>query len=219
MEPAPSLPVRSCIRYGWETFKKRPWFLIGAGLLIALVNIIISGPDDPQAWSLVTVALGILSYLVSTFVQLGATNLSLRAHDAVETASFKDLWRPGDYLRYLGTVVISTVLVVAGFILLIVPGIVIALGIMLAQYLVVDKGMRPIAAIKESWRLTKGNKWRLFLLMLALLGLNILGLLALVVGLLVTLPVSVIALVHAYRTLEGARDEAPLVPDIVPTTA
>jgi len=41
----------------------------------------------------------------------------------------------------------------------------------------------------------------LFLFGLVLIGLNLVGLLALVVGLLVTVPVTWIAVTHAYRTL------------------
>jgi uncharacterized membrane protein len=60
--------------------------------------------------------------------------------------------------------------------------------------------------------LTKGNRWKLFQLSLALLLLNILGLLALLVGLFVTIPVSFIAMVHAYRALKGeAVEEAVAV--------
>jgi uncharacterized membrane protein len=36
-----------------------------------------------------------------------------------------------------------------------------------------------------------------------LIGLNLLGLLALVVGVLVTIPISWLALTHAYRTLQS----------------
>ena len=82
-----------------------------------------------------------------------------------------------------------------------VPGIIIAMGLAFVPYLVVERGLGPIDAIKESWRITKGHKWQLFLLVLALLGINLLGLLALVVGIFVAIPVTMIAFVHAYRTL------------------
>jgi uncharacterized membrane protein len=41
----------------------------------------------------------------------------------------------------------------------------------------------------------------LFLLLLALTGLNLLGVAALGIGVLVTIPVGALALIHAYRTL------------------
>ena len=33
----PALPIGDCIKFGWETFKKRPWILIGAILLVYLI--------------------------------------------------------------------------------------------------------------------------------------------------------------------------------------
>ena len=36
----PALPIGDCIKFGWETFKKRPWILIGALLLVGLVYAI-----------------------------------------------------------------------------------------------------------------------------------------------------------------------------------
>ena len=72
-----------------------------------------------------------------------------------------------------------------------------------ATYLVVDRGAGPIEAIKESWRITKGHKWQLFLLMLTLILLNIAGIIAFVIGVLVTIPVTWLAVTHAYRALSG----------------
>jgi uncharacterized membrane protein len=75
------------------------------------------------------------------------------------------------------------------------------MGLMFVPYIVIDRGLGPIEAMKESWRVTKGHKWQLFLLFLALIGLNILGAIALIVGLLVTIPITMLAAAHAYRTL------------------
>jgi len=75
------------------------------------------------------------------------------------------------------------------------------MGLMFVPYLVIDRGLGPIESMKESWRVTKGNKWQLFLLFLALIGINLLGVAALVVGLLVSVPITMLAAAHAYRTL------------------
>ena len=52
--------------------------------------------------------------------------------------------------------------------------------------------------------------------MLAVVGINLLGLIALFVGLLVTIPVTVLAMVHAYRTISGGAVAATPVIDTVP---
>jgi uncharacterized membrane protein len=96
-----------------------------------------------------------------------------------------------------------------GLPLILAASIILGLGLSFAPYLVVDRGMRPVGSLKESWRITDGNKWRLFLLGLALLGVNILGVLALLVGVLVSIPITLLAVVHAYRFLQAAAGPAP----------
>jgi uncharacterized membrane protein len=63
--------------------------------------------------------------------------------------------------------------------------------------------------MKESSRITRGHKWPLFVFLLLLVLVNLAGLLALVVGLLVSMPVSMLAFVHAYRTLAGKAEMPP----------
>jgi hypothetical protein len=53
-------------------------------------------------------------------------------------------------------------IVIIGFILLIVPGVYFALRFQLFGFLIVDKGLGPIEALKESWRLTEGKVGNFF---------------------------------------------------------
>jgi uncharacterized membrane protein len=214
----PALPIGDCIKFGWETFKKRPWILIGALLLVGLVYAIpgllsphpevVEGqpPPPPTAFSMV---MGLVSFAVSILASLGLTSFALRAHDNIETVTIGDLWNPEPVWRYLGTYLLVLLIVIAGFVLLVIPGIIASLGLAFATYLVIDRGMQPVASIKESWRITTGNKWRVFLLGLALTGVNIVGALALVVGLLVSVPVTLLAVVHAYRFLLAKAGPTP----------
>ncbi len=68
----------------------------------------------------------------------------------------------------------------------------------------------PIDAMGESNCITRGHKWQLFGFVLLLLLINLLGLLALVVaGILVSIPVSTLAFMHAYRVLGGKAGTPP----------
>lgn len=211
-----TLSVRECLSYGWQTFKKRPGFLILAGVLILVLHIVLSLSDyipDPEvpAVTIVLILVSIVTIFLGFLIDVGTLNLMLRVHDNVEGAKLSDLWRPDAYWRYLGTTILMVLAVLAGLILLIIPGIIIAIALSFGTLITVDKGMRPVAALKESWRLTKGYRWKLFLLGLATILLNIVGALLLIVGLFVTLPVSFIASVHAYRLVEKGR-----TPELVP---
>jgi uncharacterized membrane protein len=213
-----TLPIGDCIKFGWETFKRRPWILIGALVLVVLISIIpglltphpevVEGQPLPPPTPFALV-MGLISLAVSFLVSLGLVNFSLRAHDNVETVTIGDLWNPDPIWRFIGAELLTFLIVFVGLLLLVIPGIIASLGLGFAQYLVVDRGMRPVESLKESWRITKGNKGRILLLGLALLGLNLLGAIALGIGVLVTAPLTMLAVVHAYRFLQAAAGPTP----------
>lgn len=64
--------------------------------------------------------------------------------------------------RYLVPMLVGqllvAILVAVSMVLLIVPGIILSLGLLYWSYLVVDKQLGPVEAIKASWDLSKGHK-------------------------------------------------------------
>ncbi len=206
------LSVGDCIRFGWEIFKKRPGLLIGAFLLTIIIpaipGMLLPGPEvlpgePPPAPTAPELIASLAGVVLGILVHLGAVTFALRAHDDIDHAAIADLWNPQVFWRFLGAEILLGIIVFLGLLLLVVPGIIAAVGLGFAPYLVVDRGKGPIEALKESWRLTEGHKGQLFLLALALTGINILGLLALVVGVLVSAPVTWLAVTHAFRTLQA----------------
>lgn len=201
------LSVRECLSFGWNTYKARPWLFVASSLIIFGLSIASDLPrvlveDLPGTSGAVLVFIaGVIGVLLSFLITMGKTAFYLHAHDSVSTVHFKDLWHSRHYLKFVATSVIAGGLTVLGLLLLIVPGIIVGIMFGFALYLVIDKDRGVIESLKESAALTKGNRWKMFGLGLAILGINILGLLALVIGLLVTLPVSTLAVIHAYRTL------------------
>jgi hypothetical protein len=99
----------------------------------------------------------------------------------------------------------SVFIIFVGFILFIIPGFIFMIGTQFWYFLVVDKGLGPIKALKRSWIITKGSKGRLAVLGLLLMLLNIAGFLCLIVGLFFTIPISLIATARVYNILESAR--------------
>jgi len=208
----PALSIGECIRFGWETFKKRPGILIGAvvlttllpsipGILVPSPEVVPGGPPPPPTTAEVVAVL--ISMVIGIFATLGMITFALRAHDDIASVKIGDLWNPQPFWRFLGAYILLMIIIFVGFLLLVVPGVIASLGLCFVLYLVIDRGAGPINALQESWRITKGSKWQLFLLFLVFFGLNLLGLLLLVVGILVTFPVTLLALTHAYRILSS----------------
>jgi uncharacterized membrane protein len=93
-------------------------------------------------------------------------------------------------------------------VLLIIPGIILALALYFTTYLIVDRKMGPIEALKESARITKGHRWELLVLSFLIVFVVLAGIICLFVGIFVAIPVTSLAMVAAYRKLEtssGAR--------------
>lgn len=68
-------------------------------------------------------------------------------------------------------------------------------------YVLVDKELWGVDALKSAWGMTKGMALNLILFAIVLFLLNLAGLLLFVVGLLVTVPVSVLAMATVYRKI------------------
>lgn len=214
-----TLSIQECLSFGWRTFKARPWFFIGAFFLVFIVSWATNFPHDvykqvpPGGTDLIAyVALSALSMACSFLISMGEYHFSLRAHDDTANVTLRDLLYFRPFWKYVGVSLLLVVILIPAFLLLIVPGVILALMFLFSGLIVLDRGLGPIEALKESARITKGNRWRLFLFVLAMVGVNLLGLLALVVGLLVSVPVTTLALVHAYRALakDAAQPSMPL---------
>jgi uncharacterized membrane protein len=87
------------------------------------------------------------------------------------------------------------------FILIAIPIIFLTIRLCFVVCFIVDQESGSSESISQSWAITKGHFWFVSLLFLVMLGLNILGAMALFVGLLFTVPFSSLILIIAYRHL------------------
>ena len=211
--------IKSALNFGWETFKRRPWFFVGATLVIFLLYIVTGALTGTIDYALTgdtenhSGVGSILDWLIGTLISMGVVAFYLKAHDNPEQVTLSALWHPHPYWSYLAATVLVGLVIVLGLLLLIVPGIIFGLMFMFTSFIVIDRALGPIDAMKESKRITSGYRWRLlgFILLLALI--NLAGVIALVVGLLVTVPVTSIAFANAYRVLSDRAGVQPIPPD------
>jgi hypothetical protein len=110
------------------------------------------------------------------------------------------------FKKYL-VVILSHLLVIGitgfGFILLIIPGIYLLCKLVFVPYLVMDKNVDPIQAVKLSYYLTKGYFWTIFGMGILSFFIIILGIICLVVGVFVSL----VWIHSAFAVLYKAVDE------------
>jgi uncharacterized membrane protein len=97
------------------------------------------------------------------------------------------------------TIIIAAV----GAIMALVVTIYFSIKYQFAQYFTVSEKQGPMTAIKSSAAITKGEVGNLFLFGLLVVLVNIAGALVLLIGLLATIPTTMIATAYVFRKLQG----------------
>lgn len=199
--------IGEAVSYGFNRAKKHWGFLIVCVLIsIAasmIPNLTASALTDRGNPTIASFIVQIAGWVLQMAVSLGLIGVALRLYDKKRT-EFKNLF---DYFNliipYLIASIIYGVIVVVGLILLIIPGIIWAIKFRYFSYFMVDKNLGPIDALKASSKITKGVKWQLLFFGIVLGLINIVGALLILVGLLFTIPLSIMAEVYVYRKLSG----------------
>lgn len=107
----------------------------------------------------------------------------------------------GKFWRYLGLMILLVLGLLLGFLLLIIPGLILAARWSQAAYLLADENLGPLEALEKSWKRTEGATWQILVFVFLIVGINVLGLLALVVGLIYTIPLTWVAHSLLYEKL------------------
>lgn len=161
-----------------------------------------------------TLFLAVALIVLTLIIRIGYTKIFLRIHDG-EKPKFSDIFNEyNTFWRYLGVSILTPLAIFGGLILLIIPGVILAVRLSLAPIAVVDTKSGPIISMKESYAITKDKFWQLLLFWIVIGFLNIVGLLAAVIGLLVTIPVSTLATIYVYRILTESK--AAVLKEVAP---
>lgn len=209
---------------GWRTFKaKWPHALSAIIILIGIQSIFsyFGYQYDPEtSVESGSILVTIVGMAVSIIFSIGVTDYFLSLSRG-EDASIEQLYKAvtvKKFFSYLFAAILFGAMIVAGMILFIIPGIIVMMVFYPYYYFVVDKDVDAIESLRMARDVTKGNRWKIFFLVLTLIALNLLGLLILLVGLLVTIPLSMLIGVELYRALIGEvptqDDESPEVEEV-----
>lgn len=201
--------IKEAVKHGWTLFKANKKILILATLLFMILsNLHNQGRGmwgryhsgfSPLVW--------VVLFAVGIIVQIGWMKIILHIEEGDKT-HLKELFTHLEiFWRYLGVYVIYIVAMMVGFVLFIIPGIYVTLKYGFAPILILDKkGLKISEAFKQSAMMSRDKKWKLLGLFLVMILLNILGAIALGVGLLISIPVSTLAFVHIYKGLQKGLD-------------
>ncbi len=114
---------------------------------------------------------------------------------------FKNYWN-----AVLANILVGLIVII-GFIFFIVPGIFLACKLAFVPYIVVDRKLDVIEAIKESWNLTDGYAIDVFVIALLAIPITIGGLLLFFVGIIISIIWIRLAFASLYHAVSIAKGE------------
>lgn len=184
----PEATISGSYGYGWQQMKKHFLYFFLILLIIGIAESPASMASESELDnSAIIVVLQIISaayaLLLLPVFTYGGDLLYLRGIRN-EEIDFSELF-VGFREKYVHIVLANLLkfaIIGMGFVLLIVPGIILACRLVFVSFLVMDKGLEPIAAVEKSWEMTKGHGWKIFGLGLLAIPVFIAGLLCFIVG-------------------------------------
>jgi uncharacterized membrane protein len=217
----PRFSIREAVRFGWGVARRN----VGFFLVMLILTLIVDGiPGKIQVATqasapLISILAGLLGGAIALVTSIGWTKILLRFVDG-EQPTHADLYAHHPLLfKYFLVNLLTVLAVAAGFIVFIIPGVLAMARYSMSAYLVVDRGLGPVEAMRKSAEITRGVRWQLLVAGFALLGVMLLGFIALVIGLLWAFPTAMVAGAFIYRRLSPREPGAGAgVPDEAGTT-
>ena len=121
-----------------------------------------------------------------------------------EKVAVKDMFAVfNNYWNSVFANLLVAVIVGFGIVLLIIPGIVFACKLCFVPYLIVDKKMEAVDAVKESWKMTGGYSFTIFLIGFLVIFVAILGLIFFGVGIIISIIWIRLAFASVYAKVSG----------------
>ena len=205
--PSSSLDIGAAFSAGWRGFTAN----IGPLIVVALIIWAVTGAVNwlsNDTTGVIQFLAAVTSFFLGQLVAIVWISLALAIIDGRPISGESLLPDGSTLISYIIASLIFSVMFAVGLVLLIIPGLIVAVVFGLYGWALIDKGLDPIQSLRESSRLTAGHRGQLFLFVLAAIALNILGLLALIIGVLITSAVTLIAAGHVYRQLDGSLQPA-----------
>ena len=206
----PAIEKNEAIKFGWTNVKSNPKFFIGITIIYILISVAVSMIFDPYLSyhidSRTTIKYNFISGIINALFAMGFIKICLNYVDGKPTTNIKDIFSgftsSGKLIfNYILASILYALICIGGLVLLVVPGIIWAIKYSYTLYLVVDKNMSAMDAIKMSGKITNGFKVDLFIFYIILFGIGLLGVICLFLGLFAAIPVIYLANTYIYRQL------------------
>jgi hypothetical protein len=176
----------------------------GVGIVSGIANnIIVAVTRDQGITAIFSMFTNLVSQVFSVWITIGQTRYFLKVARG-QPAEIGEIFSGGPWLLpIIGAGILFGLMVFGGTLLLIVPGIILALMFSQFYYLIIDRNLGVMDSLSKAKEITNGNKMTLFLMHLVCMGLSIAGLLAFCVGIFAVIPYITLLQVMVYLSMTG----------------
>ncbi len=214
--------------FAWTKTKQHAWFLVCMAMIYAVIMSAVDRTMGLEEITALLVALSLLSmsliivrnesfsfsdifnrlrspklvlnFLALTVIYIAAICIFVMPFIAAFMLTVNTAMTNGGF----SAVPSKLIVVILTTLVLLLPGIYVSVRFKFYPYVLLEnEHLNIVDVIKHTEKLTRGHFWQLFIFFIMLAVLNILGALAFMVGLFLTIPVSVLAVAHVYRKLQG----------------
>lgn len=206
--PTPGdVTVGSAFNYGWEKFQKNVGpiliamlaYMVGSFFIYIIAIAAISSLDAGLFGQLL---IQIVFALIFGLVQMAIIRASLQIIDGQEL-QLSTMFATEQLGQYILAVILVAIATGIGYVLCIIPGIIISFFAAYFGYFLLDRKLGAVDAIKASFTFVQENLGTLVVFFLACIAAEIVGAILCGVGLFVAIPVVLIAQAYMYRRLSG----------------
>ncbi|HEX6888563.1 MAG TPA: hypothetical protein VF143_10705 [Candidatus Nanopelagicales bacterium] len=205
----------TALSYGWNGFKNNLGSIAVIALAVLVANLVVNllsrMVNDSFFFS---VLMSGISIFVSLVIGLGLIRAALEIVDG-RRPDLGALLSTDGVGTYLIASVLVSIVVFVGFLLCIIPGFIAGFLLQFFGYAIVDGRQGgtapaviesdPVGSMRTSFEITSKNVGSLILLAIVCFAINLLGAFLCGIGLIVTLPVTAIAIAYAWRFFTSGR--------------
>lgn len=192
--------IGTALKQSWQSFARHPLFFGGLAFVMIIFNLFTS--THHQVWLL---AIVIIAAILWSYVWISVALAAVDGKEAILNFKSLSVHMPTARQFFMIVAIGITVAVIAavGLVLLIIPGIYFLTRLAFATISFVDHQGSVKKSLEHSWHLVQGKIfWTVLLVLLIEIVLIIVGSIPLMIGLLVTYPLSMLLIVRLYRALD-----------------
>lgn len=212
---AKNFSITDSIAAGWNLFWQRPGYFVGLLLIPSLISFLLGivirvffgilfgfGNDQQEILMLIKLLGMLLNSVVTAVFTIGMLRGYIESVQGLKP-ELKEMFQPrGLIIKFIAVSILTNLIIVVGYFLFIIPGIIFTLMFAFSTYTLIDEKRGVVESIKRSQDLTNSVKLKLLVFFMATVIVNIIGFLILGVGILVTSSVTSLASVYVYESLK-----------------